>query len=169
MWLLSSLGGLALLVVSLWQSPSIDFLRHASRSSPIVFAWERTVAQEKPLQVQLSVVDHRWRVARTSLGSTTAFAERSRTGLTLYVPVDTPLVLALKSEDYIYTLGIPEMDLKEMAIPGLEFKLAFCPKQVGEYLLEGEEMCGEPGMIGPGRIVVESREAFMKRLRGHSP
>ena len=36
-------------------------------------------------------------------------------------------------------------------------------------LLEGEEMCGEPGMIGPGRIVVESREAFMKRLRGHSP
>ncbi|MFO0902691.1 MAG: hypothetical protein U0939_06810 [Pirellulales bacterium] len=135
--------------------------------------WQQAWTQQQPLHVQLSAVEHRWRVTRSALGDAdlqnVALGEQTPAGLTLYVPVDTPLVLALKSEDYIYSLGIPDLGLKEMAVPGLEFKLNLRPMQVGQYALEGGELCGDPGIPVPGRLVVESREAFVQRLKARRP
>ena len=131
--------------------------------------WQCAWSRREPLQMQLSVAEHRWRVTKTALGDETltdiAVGEQTSDGLLLYVPVDTPLVLALQSEDYIYSLGIPDLGLKEMAVPGLAFRLHLRPMKVGQYALQGGELCGDPGVPAPGRLVVESREEFERRLR----
>jgi len=60
----------------------------------------------------------------------------------LYLPNDSHILLKLNSKDYIYTFAIPDIKLKEIAVPELNFQLEF--KTGREQVLQvlGDQFCG---------------------------
>ena len=80
----------------------------------------------------------------------------------LHVPVGTRVTLRLHSTDYVYTLSLPHLELREIAVPELTFQLEFDADQVGTFELRGDQMCGyqHPDLIGS--LVVQERSEFAK-------
>ncbi len=80
----------------------------------------------------------------------------------LKVPIDTEVVVRLRSDDYIYVFSSPSLDLREMAVPDLEFTIRFQVSEPGEHELAMDPMCGfrlPPGSA-MGKITVTSAAAF---------
>ena len=121
-----------------------------------------------PLFIQLTGTEHQWRAAYPMIDGALPAIDELQAGDQLHVPLDTEVVLILKSTDYIYTLAIPELGLKEIAVPELEFRMEFRPTKVGSYSLIGEELCGTPGLDDPVRLIVEPRAEFQAWLRRKS-
>ncbi len=89
----------------------------------------------------------------------------------VHVPQDANIVLKLHSSDYVYILAIPELGLKEAAVPGLEFRLEFRPCHAGRFALKGDQLCGEPDPHPElqRKLIVEPRDRFLAWLNGQSP
>jgi cytochrome c oxidase subunit 2 len=60
----------------------------------------------------------------------------------LFLPVNKPVRVNLKSEDVNHSLFIPAFRVKEDVIPGYDTYLWFIPTQVGEYEILCTEYCG---------------------------
>ena len=60
----------------------------------------------------------------------------------LYLPANSRVDLNLKSNDYIYTFALPDLDLQEIAVPGLDFGLQFTTSDEQTMRLLGDQMCG---------------------------
>ena len=115
--------------------------------------------------IELTGTDHRWIAQYPEADGVVPFPYELRPGHDLHMPIDTEVALILKSTDYLYTMVIPSCGLKEIAVPGLEFRLVHRWQLPGTHELEGEELCGVPGQRGPGRLVVERRDKFLAWLR----
>lgn len=77
----------------------------------------------------------------------------------LRLPQGVRVKLTLESDDYIYTLSCPSLDLKEIAIPDLTYTLQFDTTSVeGTHPLITDPMCGWRAQHDDlmGNIVVES-------------
>jgi cytochrome c oxidase subunit 2 len=61
---------------------------------------------------------------------------------TLYVPVNTPIKLALNSQDVIHSFYVPAFRIKEDAVPGLKNHLWFKANEAGDYDVLCAEYCG---------------------------
>lgn len=66
----------------------------------------------------------------------------------LRLPAHTEVVIHLRSHDYIYVFSCPELNLKEIAVPDLEFSLSFRTGGYGRYELAMDAMCGFPAAPG---------------------
>lgn len=108
-----------------------------------------------PLVIHFTGTNHQWQAEYQMPDGPNVMA-----GPDLHVPVGSPVVFMLRSTDYIYTMAIPAFELKEIAVPELEFHLSLRPQRQGTYPLVGEELCGLPGRAGPGRLIVESVAEF---------
>jgi heme/copper-type cytochrome/quinol oxidase subunit 2 len=86
----------------------------------------------------------------------------------LLVPLNTTIVLTLKSTDYIYSLSIPKFGVKEVAVPNLEFQMRFRPTKSGRFELEGDELCGDPHVAMPTNLLVLPQHRFAKWLSNKS-
>jgi cytochrome c oxidase subunit 2 len=60
----------------------------------------------------------------------------------LTLPVDRPVLVRLTSKDVIHSFGLPEMRVKQDAIPGLEMPVWFIPNRVGDYEIACSQLCG---------------------------
>lgn len=80
----------------------------------------------------------------------------------LHLPRDTKIILLLKSTDYVYTFAVPQQELKEIAVPSLEFRMAIRPTQASQLDLVGEGLCGDPHTEVPGRLIFEPPGHFLK-------
>lgn len=87
----------------------------------------------------------------------------------IHVPLRVNVVLVLKSTDYVYVLAIPEYGLKEIAVPELEFRMEFRPKEAGRFELVGNELCGDPHTELQGFLIVEPEERFRDWLKTAGP
>ncbi|MEZ6008953.1 MAG: hypothetical protein R3F05_14480 [Planctomycetota bacterium] len=82
----------------------------------------------------------------------------------VHVPAGTDVRVHLRSRDYVYTFAIPELALKEIAVPDMEFALHFRAPGPGQTLLLGDQMCGydHPELIG--KLVVTDPAAFTRTM-----
>jgi cytochrome c oxidase subunit 2 len=84
----------------------------------------------------------------------------------LRVPVDTPVVLILRSRDVIHSFFVRELRLKQDLVPGMEIPLHFKAETPGTYEAACSELCG----LGHHqmRTVVEvlSADGYRKWLEG---
>jgi cytochrome c oxidase subunit 2 len=60
----------------------------------------------------------------------------------LTLPVDRPILVHLSSQDVIHSFGLPEMRVKQDAVPGLSIPVWFIPNKVGEYEIACSQLCG---------------------------
>jgi len=123
-----------------------------------------------PLEIEITGSKFQWKIhypgADGRLGTDDdAFGERE-----LHLPKDAEALIHLRSKDYVYSFALPHLGLREIAVPELEFSLAFPARESGTFELRGDQLCGfaHPKLIG--KVLVQSPEDYaaeMRRLRVH--
>lgn len=82
----------------------------------------------------------------------------------MYLPVNRPVDLTLRSQDVIHSLFIPNMRFKQDAVPGLMIHMHFTPDKVGDYEIACAELCGLGHYKMHAMLKVLSQEDFDKWL-----
>lgn len=153
-------------IIGLWGV--LSFCVAGCGQSPTVAAHGKqvnaTASIPDPLVIQLTGTEHRWQAKYPDIGGRGSVIHDMRPGERLHVPQGSDVVLVLKSKDYIYTLAIPELGLKQVAVPDLEFRLSFRPSADGLYSLIGDELCGLQQSDQSVQLVAEPREQFLQYL-----
>ena len=87
----------------------------------------------------------------------------------LHVPINTVVVVTLQSRDVIHSFFLPNLRLKQDAVPGREIRAWFEATQPGRYELPCAELCGfgHSGMLG--YMTVYSPEDYSKWVKEHWP
>jgi len=75
----------------------------------------------------------------------------------LFLPENTDVFLKLTSNDYVYSFALPDLDLREVAVPGLSFELQFRTKGDQTLQILGDQLCGfaHESLIGKAHVGVE--------------
>jgi heme/copper-type cytochrome/quinol oxidase subunit 2 len=114
----------------------------------------------EPCRIEVIGTNHRWHARYECADGTFVSAGPQRSGENIHVPLGVNTVLVLKSTDYAYIFSVPQCALKEMAIPGLEFRIEFRPADAGRYPLAGQRLCDGAPPAPQGDLVVESPREF---------
>ena len=92
----------------------------------------------------------------------------------LYLPVNRPVIVRLRSKDVIHSFGVPEFRVKQDAIPGLTIPIWFIPTvttadmrtQTGNGAFQYEIACAQLCGLGHARmrgfVTVQTAEEFQK-------
>lgn len=78
----------------------------------------------------------------------------------LHLPVDTDVVIDLKSMDVLHDFFLPHLRVKQDAVPGMKIPVWFRSKELGMYDLVCAELCGWGHYKMKGRVTFESRAQF---------
>ena len=60
----------------------------------------------------------------------------------IYVPVDRPVRIQLRSKDVIHSFFLAELRVKQDAVPGMKIDIWFVPTRTGQFELACTELCG---------------------------
>ena len=60
----------------------------------------------------------------------------------MHLPVNTPVIVHLSSKDVIHSFALPQMRVKQDAIPGLSQPVWFTPSETGEWEIPCSQLCG---------------------------
>jgi cytochrome c oxidase subunit II len=92
----------------------------------------------------------------------------------LYLPVNKPIIVKLRSKDVIHSFGVPEFRVKQDAIPGLTIPIWFVPTvttaemrtRTGDpkfqYEIACAQLCGLGHYRMRGYVTVQSADEFQK-------
>lgn len=75
----------------------------------------------------------------------------------LFLPDHSEITLKLVSKDYVYSFALPDLGLKEIAVPDLEFNLNFNTKSEQTLLLLGDQFCGYSHKTLIGKVYVRNQ------------
>jgi cytochrome c oxidase subunit 2 len=94
----------------------------------------------------------------------------------LYLPVNKPIIVRLRSKDVIHSFGVPEFRVKQDAVPGLTIPIWFIPTVTTEemrtrtgnaefqYEIACAQLCGLGHAKMRGFVTVQTAEEFQKWL-----
>ena len=94
----------------------------------------------------------------------------------LYLPVNRPIIVRLRSKDVIHSFGVPELRVKQDAIPGLTIPIWFVPTVTTaemrtrkgnaefQYEIACAQLCGLGHSAMRGFVIVQTAEEFQKWL-----
>ncbi len=94
----------------------------------------------------------------------------------LYLPVNRPIIVKLRSKDVIHSFGVPEFRVKQDAVPGLTIPIWFIPnvttadmrtrlgKPEFQYQIACAQLCGLGHARMRGFVTVQTAEEFQKWL-----
>jgi cytochrome c oxidase subunit 2 len=94
----------------------------------------------------------------------------------LYLPVNKPIIVRLRSKDVIHSFGVPEFRVKQDAVPGFTIPIWFIPTittadmrtRTGnpefQYEIACAQLCGLGHAKMRGLVTVQSAEEFQKWL-----
>lgn len=78
----------------------------------------------------------------------------------MHVPVGREVMVNMTANDVIHAFWVPELRLKQDAIPGRQSEIRFTPNKVGEYSLICAELCGPYHGAMKTKFIVETPESF---------
>jgi cytochrome c oxidase subunit II len=82
----------------------------------------------------------------------------------VHIPVDTDILLNLKSMDVLHSFFLPNLRVKQDAVPGSTIPMWFRATEKGTYDLVCAELCGWGHYKMKGRLTVESKEDYERWL-----
>ena len=94
----------------------------------------------------------------------------------LYLPVNRPIIIRLRSKDVIHSFGVPEFRVKQDAVPGLTIPIWFVPnvttaemrtrtgKAEFQYEIACAQLCGLGHAKMRGFVTVQTAAEFQKWL-----
>jgi cytochrome c oxidase subunit 2 len=78
----------------------------------------------------------------------------------LHLPVDEDVLIQLKSMDVLHSFFLPNLRIKQDAVPGMKIPVWFKAKETGSYDIVCAELCGWGHYKMKGRVTVVSRADF---------
>ncbi|MDA1095700.1 MAG: cytochrome c oxidase subunit II [Chloroflexi bacterium] len=90
------------------------------------------------------------------LGTADDFNARNQ----IHAPVDRPVWVHLRSEDVIHSFFLPQMRVKQDALPGKDIAVWFEAIATGEYAIGCAELCGTGHTTMSGRLTILSAADF---------
>ncbi|MFQ5658352.1 MAG: cytochrome c oxidase subunit II [Candidatus Methylomirabilales bacterium] len=152
-WIL--VPGLIVLVMDLW----IDF--HSAR------VWEAVKIHTPPgdIRVQVTGKQFNWEILYPGPDGQFGTADDLQVDNELHVPVGKVVRVTLKSKDVIHSFFLPNLRLKQDAVPGREIEAWFEATKPGLYEIPCAELCGfgHSGMVG--YLTVHSAEDYEKWVK----
>ncbi len=121
----------------------------------------------KPLDIHILGRDCRWEVTYPGRDGVLATADDIIAGNRLQLPAGTSVRLHLHSADFVYSFALPELNLREIAVPDMTFTLSVSAQPTGNLTLRGGEMCGDRRNELSGTVVVSSPTAWNTWLHQH--
>ena len=84
----------------------------------------------------------------------------------LHVPNGQPVMIRLKSQDIQHSFYLPELRIKQDAVPGLNIPVWFQTSEVGDHVLMCAELCGWGHYKMSAKVVAEeSQEAWLAYMQ----
>lgn len=83
---------------------------------------------------------------------------------TLYVPVNTPIVLDMTAQDVLHSFFVPSFRVKRDTVPGMTTRVNFTATRTGDFQIYCTEFCGTSHSKMRGTVKVVSKERFNKWL-----
>ncbi|HUY28658.1 MAG TPA: cytochrome c oxidase subunit II [Candidatus Binataceae bacterium] len=83
----------------------------------------------------------------------------------MHVPVNQVVRIDLASKDVIHSFFVPNLRLKQDAVPGRVIKVWFEATEIGTYAIPCAELCGFGHSGMQGTLTVESEADFQKWLK----
>ena len=115
---------------------------------------------ENALTISVVAKQFEWNVtypgADRVLGNKDDFTIRNR----FEIPTGEPVIVRLESEDVIHSFFIPEMRVKQDAMPGMIIPIWFEATVPGEYQIGCAELCGLGHYRMRARVVVHDPESY---------
>ena len=87
----------------------------------------------------------------------------------IHVPVNKMVLVHLKSEDVLHSFFLPNMRVKQDAVPGMNIPVWFRPIREGTYDLACSQLCGWGHYKMMGRLTVESEADYQAYLTRPGP
>lgn len=84
----------------------------------------------------------------------------------LRVPVDTQVQLNIRAADVIHAWWVPEVRVKQDAVPGITTRLLFTPEKTGTYEVICAELCGAGHGVMRSRMIVMEPNEYSEWLAG---
>jgi cytochrome c oxidase subunit II len=84
----------------------------------------------------------------------------------MHFPMGRPVKVRLRSKDVIHSFFLPNLRIKQDAVPGLAIEVWFTPNRAGAYEIACAELCGLGHYRMKGALTIdESQQAFDTWLR----
>ena len=83
----------------------------------------------------------------------------------MHIPVNEEILLDLKSADVLHSFFLPNLRVKQDAVPGMKIPVWFRATKTGTYDLACAELCGWGHYKMKGRLTVETRAQFDEWLK----
>ena len=84
----------------------------------------------------------------------------------LHLPIDEDVLVQLKSMDVLHSFFLPNVRIKQDAVPGMKIPVWFKAREAGEFDIVCAELCGWGHYKMKGRVTFEPRadfEAWLER------
>jgi cytochrome c oxidase subunit 2 len=126
--------------------------------------WNFPGAEANAAAVRIEVNAHQWAWDARYAGPDGKFNSKDDivTLNDIRVPVNTPVILELASADVIHSFYLPNLRIKQDAMPGMVNRMWFQAKQVGEYDIGCAQHCGTNHYKMKGTLTVMSKEDYAK-------
>lgn len=122
------------------------------------------------IAVEITGYDYSWQIKYPGPDGQLNTDDDLTTQRFLYLPERSKVKIELNSRDFIYSFTIPEIGLREVAVPGLPMFAEFTTGGPASFDLLGDQFCGFSHENLIGRVYVEDAGEFLGRLQdfGHS-
>ncbi|MEZ6060777.1 MAG: hypothetical protein R3C19_10470 [Planctomycetaceae bacterium] len=124
-------------------------------------AWSPT-GLDGPIQVKVTGHEFFWRFRFPGPDGEFETEDDAAVEKVIHLPIGQDVEFLVTSDDYVYTMAIPELGLRQIAVPELTFPLEFRTAQEGTLEIAADPLCGVRLLHDEfmGRIVVQSASAF---------
>lgn len=114
------------------------------------------VLDGEPWEILVTGEEFNWQITDPGLDGELGTDDDFIVSPPLRVPANTRTHVILQSRDYLYSFGIPEKKVKEIAIPDLSYQVEFSSGEPHEEEFRGDQFCGYAHPALSGTMVVMS-------------
>lgn len=147
---------------------TLIFVVLALMSRPL---WGRIKEQVPPtnIQVRITAKQFNWEILYPGPDGKFDTADDLQIDNDLHVPVDRVVQVFLASKDVIHSFFLPQLRLKQDAVPGRVIQAWFQATKPGRYEIHCAELCGfgHSGMLG--HLTVHSADEYEKWVKEQWP
>jgi cytochrome c oxidase subunit II len=118
-----------------------------------------------PPTVEVTARQFEWRIRYPGEDGAIGTKDDIHTVNDLHIPVDTDILVNLKSMDVLHSFFLPNMRIKQDAVPGHVIPMWFRAQDTGTFDLVCAELCGWGHYKMKGRLTVDSKDDFEDYLR----
>jgi cytochrome c oxidase subunit 2 len=112
----------------------------------------------REITVEMTGADYRWRTRHAGFDGSLDTPDDIIGGGNLVVPAGRTVHLLLRSDDFVYTFYVPDLNVNQIAVPSLTFDARFVCDSPGEIAYIADQMCGflHETLLGDVTVISES-------------